>query len=460
MNRRIVSAIGMLFFGCALFAQNETETMSKAPQKRLKVDGVAAVVGDYLILESDIDKAFLDLEQQEVDTKNFTRCQLLGKLMEDKLYAHQAVQDSITIPDSQVRESVNHRVEFLTARLGGDIKKLIEFYRKEDEQSLRDELFNVFKENMLAQRMRSKVVENVEVTPEEVRQFFNAIPESERPRFGTELEIAQIVVNPVAPKSEVQKVIDQLNEIKADVEQNGSSFSMKAILYSQDRATGGQTLEFNRNGLFDKAFKDVAFSLQEGEISKPFESSFGWHIIQMDKIKGKEVSVRHILLVPEVPRTSLVEAREKIEKIRQRIVDGELTFADAARNFSDEKETRSGGGQLINPDDLSSRFELTNLDPTLYERVGRLKDGEVSIPYLDEDRSNGKKTYKIYQVTNRHEEHVADFAKDYIKIQDLALKEKQMKAIAKWMNEHIEKTHIVVKEAYRKCDFSNNWLKK
>ena len=452
MNKKTIGTVlMMLLLATPLFAQNNPD--------RKKVEGVAAVVGDYLILESDIDKAYIDLNQQEVDTKNITRCQMLGKLMEDKLYAHQAVQDSIKLTDAEVREQVNQRIEYLTAQLGGDIKKLLEFYRKDDEQSMRDELFNILKLNQLAQRMKQQIVKDVEVTPEEVRNFFNAIPAEERPHFGTELEIAQIVVNPVAPKSSVRKVIDQLNEIKEDVEKNGMSFATKAILYSQDRATGGQELTFNRNSAFDKAFKDVAFTLQEGEISKPFESSFGWHIIQMVKIRGKEVSVRHILIMPDIPDEALNEAKEKIAKIRQRIIDKELTFDEAARNFSDEKETRNDGGQLINPEDLSSRFELTRIEPSLYARISDLKDNEVSVPFLDEDRTD-KKSYRIYKITNRIDEHQADFTKDYVKIQDLALKEKQLKAITKWMKEHIEKTYIAIKGEYRNCKFENNWLKK
>ena len=450
MNRtKIFTFLGMLLATTVVFGQTS----------RKKVDGVAAVVGDYLILESDIDKAYIDLRQQEVDTKDISRCQMLGKLMEDKLYAHQAVQDSIKLTDAEIRDQVNQRIEFLTAQLGGDIKKLLEFYKKDDEQAMRDELFNLLKVNTLAQRMKQQVVKDVEVTPEEVRNFFNAIPADERPHFGTELEIAQIVVNPVAPPSAVQKVIDQLNDIKKDVEEEGMSFATKAILYSQDRATGGQVLTFNRNSAFDKAFKEVAFTLQEGEISKPFESSFGWHIIQMDKIRGKEVSVRHILIMPDIPDEALNEAKEKRAKIRDRIVNKELTFDEAARNFSDEKETRNDGGQLINPEDLSTRFELTRIEPSLYARISDLKDNEVSVPFLDEDRT-GKKSYRIYQITNRIEEHQADFVKDYVKIQDLALKEKQLKAISKWLKEHIEKTYIAVKGEYRKCEFSNNWLKK
>ena len=311
MNKTILTVLAIMLATTTLFAQTE----------RKKVDGVAAVVGDYLILESDIDKAYIDLKQQEVDTREINRCQMLGKLMEDKLYAHQAVQDSVKLSDSEVRDQVNQRIEFLTAQLGGDIKKLLEFYKKDDEQSMREELFNLLKVSMLAQRMKQQIIKDVEVTPEETRTFFNNIPADERPHFGTELEIAQIVINPVAPKSAVQKVIDQLNDIKKDVEENGMSFSTKAILYSQDRATGGQVLTFNRNSAFDKAFKDVAFTLREGEVSKPFESSFGWHIIQMDKIRGKEVSVRHILLMPDIPEEALNEAREKIIKIRDSIIN-------------------------------------------------------------------------------------------------------------------------------------------
>lgn len=454
MNKIVLTAICTLI-SLPFFAQESTNNHTK----KIKVDGVASVVGDYLILESDIDKAFIELKSQGTNISEISRCQLLGKLMEDKLYAHQAVQDSIEVTDGEVRDAVNRQLEFLSSQMGGDVQKVVDFYKKEDEQSLRDELFDLYKINELSRRMKSEIVKDVEVTPEEVRNFFNNIPEDERPVFGTELEIAQIVINPIAPQSEVQKVIDQLNEIKADVEETGSSFATKAILYSQDRATGGQTLAFNRNSSFDKNFKDVAFSLQEGEISKPFKSDFGWHIIQMDKIRGREVSVRHILIIPDVPRSALVEAKEKIDKIRQRIVDGEITFDEAARNFSDEKETRNDGGQLINPEDLSTRFELTRMDPDLYERVSKLVDNEVSVSYMDESRT-GQKSYKIYKVTNRHDEHKADFAKDYVKIKDLALKEKQLKIIAKWMDEHIQKTHIAVNGEYRNCDFASNWLKK
>ncbi len=429
-----------------------------AQSAKTKIDGVASVVGDYLILETDIDRALVELRSQNVDTKNITRCQLLGKLMEDKLYVSQAIQDSIKISDTDIRDGVSRRLEFLIEQLG-DMKKVVAFYHKDDEQSLRDELFDILKQNELSSRMKAKIVENIEVTPEEVKQFFNKIPKNELPTIGTELEIAQIVIEPKAPQNEVDKVIEQLKEIKKDIIENGASFSTKAILYSADRATGGKELTFNRRSSFAKEFKDVAFSLQEGEISDPFKTDFGWHILQVVKIRGKEVSVRHILMVPQIPSSSLEEAKKKINDIRDKIINKEFTFAEAAKNFSDEKETREDGGQLLNPEDYSTKFELTRMEPTLYSQVASLGEDEVSFPIVDEDRT-GRKMFKIYRVTNRIGEHTADFIKDYTRIRELALKEKQLEAVQKWIKEAIKKTFVSVKGEYRKCNFSNNWLKK
>ncbi len=430
--------------------------------KRMKIDGIAAVVGDYVILESDIDKTLIDLRSQGAAMDDVDRCSLLGKLMEDRLYAHQAVQDSLLVSDDEVSATTERQIQGLVTQIGS-MEKLLKFYKKDDEVSLREDIHKIIKLRMLSEKMQQKIVSDIQITPEEVRQFFNKIPEKERPVFGAELEISQIVKQPKATDEEKQKVIDKLNAIKADVEDNGASFSVKAILYSQDpgsKPKGGLYEGVTKDTGFDKTFKDVAFSLREGEISEPFETIFGYHIIYIEKIRGQELDLRHILIQPEISQKALDDAKTELDSIRQNIVDGKFTFAEAALNFSDEKETKFDGGLLRNPVNFDSRFELTKMDPALYNQVRNLKDNEISYPQLEQDQRGGAPKYKILKVTNRYDEHVADFAKDYIKIQQLALTEKQYNAIKKWMDKHIKDTYVSINEGSKECTFANNWVKK
>ncbi len=425
-----------------------------------KIDGVVAKVGDYIILDSDIDKSLLEISSQGNDVKGITRCQLLGKIMEDKLYAHQAVIDSVKVTDSEVKSMMEERLNYMVEQIGS-IDKVVKYYKKNSEEDFRTYFFDVLKEQKLTSEMQKKIIDEIEITPEEVRNFFKKIPENELPVLGVEMEVAQIVIFPKVTEAEKQKVIDKLNQFKKEILAGESSFATKAVLYTQDpgsRPNGGY-YKMNKKTPFVKEFKEVAFSLQEGEISDPFETEYGFHIIYIEKIKGQDVELRHILLTPTITSDDLNIAKEKIELIRKRIIDKEITFEKAAKTMSDEKETRTNGGVLINSKTQDTRFELTKMEPTLYSQISNLKDNEISQPLLEEDQS-GKKKYKLITVTNRIESHKADYAKDYIKIKDLALKEKQIKAIGKWFEEKIKDNYIKINGEYKDCTFTNNWLKK
>lgn len=427
---------------------------------RIKIDGVSAVVGDYVILDSDIDKTIIEMESQGIDIKGVSNCQLLGKLMEDKLYAHHAIQDSLEISVEEIYATVDQIMDNFIRELGS-VEKVLEFYNKEDESSFRQDIFEINKIQKLSSMMQAKIVENVEVTPEEVRVFFESIPEIDLPIFGTELEISQIVIEPEVSEDEKDRIINQLKSFREDVLERGSSFGSKAILYSQDpgsRASGGKYTLNRKRPQMVKEFRDEAFSLEEGEISEPFKTDFGWHILMVDKIRGQEVDVRHILLTPKIEPAQLAEAKSKLDTIRKRIIDNEITFKDAALAFSSEKETKYNGGVLINPQTGDTRFELTNLDPVLFSQIRVLEDQEISSPLIEEDRS-GLKKYKLLKVSNRFDEHKADYSTDYVRIKALALKEKQLKAIQDWMKEKIESTYVYLNKSNRNCDFVNNWLK-
>ena len=427
---------------------------------RIKVDGVSSVVGDYVILESDIDKTLIEMKSQGISTQGISRCQLLGKLMEDKLYAHHAVQDSLEISVEEIYSTVDQIIDNFTQQLGS-IEKVLEFYNKSDESSFRQEIFEINRIQKLSSMMQAKIVEDVEVTPEEVRLFFESIPKNELPTFGTELEISQIVIEPEVSEAEQNRITNQLKAFREDILERGSSFASKAILYSQDpgsRSTGGKYTLHRKRPRMVKEFRDEAFSLEEGEISEPFKSDFGWHILKVDKIRGQEVDVRHILLTPKIEPNQLQDAKKRLDTLRKRLINEEITFPDAALLFSDEKETKFNGGVLINPQTGDTRFELTNLDPVLYSQIRNLKDEEISLPLIEEDRS-GLKKYKILKVSNRYDEHVADYSLDYSRVKSLALKEKQLNIIKEWMAEKIESTYVNVNRDSRSCDFSNNWLK-
>ena len=445
--------ISLIVFSQHMFSQSNSS--------KIKVDGVASVIGDFVILDSDIDRMYVDMESQGLSTNDVSRCDLISKLMEDKLYAHHAIQDSLEVSDQEIYDYVGQSIDYFTEQLGS-IEKVLEFYNKPNESSFRDELFEINKIQKLSSNMQENIIEKISITPEEVREFFNSIPEYDLPVFGTELEISQIVMSPIISKEEETRIINQLKSFKVDIQEGGSSFASKAILYSQDpgsRSSGGKyTLQRKRPRMV-KEFRDVAFRLPEGDISEPFKSDFGWHLLKVDKIRGQEVDVRHILLTPKVDNKDLAQTKSTLDTLRKRIIDNEITFRDAALYFSSEKETKYNGGVLINPITSDTRFELTKIDPVLYNQIRYLKDNEISVPLIQEDKS-GIKKYKILKVSNRFDEHTADFSIDYIKIKELALKKKKLDAVQKWMKEKITSTYININRDYRSCETKYNWLKK
>lgn len=435
----------------------------KLTGNRIKADGVSAVVGDFIILDSEVNRRKAQIKAAGGNLGDITDCELFGSVLEEKLYAHQAIQDSIVINELQIRSQIDQQMQGILGEFDGSMTKLLDFYKKDSEEALREEIYEINKNQSLASQMRDKVISEVEITPEEVRQFFNELKSSDNglPTFGTELQISNIVVIPEITEESKNATIEKLKGFKKDVEDNGASFTTKVLFFTEDtgsKATGGLYTLNRKRPRMVKEFRDVAFSLQEGQISDPFKSIFGYHIILLEKIRGQEYDVRHILIRPEITPDAIEAAQKKINDIRVKILDGSVTFTEAAKEFSDEKETKNEGGRMINPITQDFNFELTKMEPDVYAQVQDLKDNEVSPVIQDGDRENPIK-FKLMMVTDRINDHEADFAKDYLKIKKLALQDKHFDAITKWQKETIESTFVKINGEYRDCEFTGNWLK-
>jgi len=432
-------------------------------QERIKVDGVAVVVGKNIVLDSDIDKFKKELQQRIEGKIDVTDCEILEEIMLQKLIAHHAVIDSIEVSEAEVNSEVERNIAYFGQQLGS-IDAVIEYYGFTDEEDLREELYTIQNEQLLIQRERASITEKIDVTPEEVRTYFKNLEKDDNlPEFSAEIELAQIVKTLKPTEEETTRVFEKLNSIKKDIE-DGYSFRLKALINSDDPAVSGNgpgaggKYTITRESNFIKEFKEVAFSLDEGEISEPFESGFGFHIIQVEKIKGQERDVRHILIQPQISQEEMDASLADLAKVREQVLKGEISFEEAVLKHSDDIETRSNQGLILNPQTNDTRFDLTRMDPNLYSKVSSLKAGEITEPFFDEIRG-GAKMHKIILLKSKNETHTANFTQDYEKIQQLTLQKKQEETVDKWAKNKIEDTYIKINKDFKKCEFKNNWKK-
>ena len=448
---KILKSISFLLF-ISLFVQNTIA-------QKVKIDAVGVVVGKNIVLDSDIEKFKLELENSSEGKIKISDCEMLEQLMLQKLLAHHAVVDSIVVSDAEVDSQVERNIQFFSQEYGS-IEKVVEAYGFNDIEDLKIELFGIEKENSLIQKEQLQITENIDVTPEEIRIYFNGLKDKgELPEFPAEIQIAQLVLNAEATQEELDRVVNKLLKIKKEIEA-GSSFKMKAIINSNDPGVteNGGRYSIDKNSQFIKEFKETAFSLDVDQVSEPIKSKYGYHIIQLNQIRGETRVASHILIQPEIPQEKLDETKEKLEKIKKDIDTGVITFDEAVKKYSEDKDTKNNGGLIVNPYSGESTFDLTRMDPALYARVNNLQKGEMSDVFYDEERE-GKKMYKVMIMKDRTNTHIADMVDDYVKVQNLALQKKKQETIAKWSREKIGDTYIKISEEFRKCTFDKNWTK-
>ncbi len=427
--------------------------------QKVKIDGVGVVVGKNIVLESDIEKFKLELENSSEGKIEISDCEMLEQLMLQKLLAHHAVIDSMVVSDAEVDSQVERNIQFFSQEYGS-IDKVVKAYGFNDIEDLKKELFGIEKERSLIEREQRMITENIDVTPEEVRIYYNGLKEKgELPEFPAEIQLAQLVINAEASQEELDRVVNKLKQLKEEIE-NGASIKMKAIINSNDPGVtdNGGKYSIDKNSPFIKEFKETAFSLDVNQVSEPFKSMFGYHIIQLHEIRGNTRIASHILIQPEIPQEKLNETKDKVEKVKKEILNGDLTFEEAVKKYSQDKDTKNNGGLIVNPYTGESTFDLTRMDPALYARVNNLQKGEMTNVFYDEERG-GKKMYKLMIMKERTNTHVADMVDDYVKVQSLALQKKKQETIAKWSKDKIGDTYIKIGDDFQKCKFEKNWKK-
>ncbi len=448
--KKLKSAFFVTLFILNLFSQVYA-------QEKVVIDRVVAVVGNSAILKSDLFNQQRQLESQGITFGPNPECDLLDEMLYQKLLFNQAVIDSIEVSDQQVEQILDRRLRFFIQQIGS--REELEAYYGKTIEELKDEFRPLIREQELSQMMESQITRNIRVTPSEVRSFFNSLHPDSIPTVESETELAHIVIEPPVEPEEIAETRRRLNEIRERILQ-GESFSTMAILYSEDPGSarrGGELGFYGRGELYPE-FEATAFGLRPGEISEIIETQAGYHIIQMIERRGDQINVRHILMQPKISPLQLSKARNKLDSIRRLILNEELTFAEAARKFSDDPSKISGGIK-INPFTNTTRFKNDEIDQNLFFVIDRLEKGEISspVPMMTED---GKQAFRIVKVNNRIDAHVASLDGDYDFIQQLALNRKRMKAVQEWIKRRIGNTYILINENYLNCNFSIPWTER
>lgn len=422
------------------------------------VEGVTAVVGKNIILKSEVDQQYDAFRRQATPGQVMTRCMVFEELLFQKLLVHHAEIDSVIIGDDEVEGNMDRRIQQLVGQMGGDPRKLEEYYNKSILE-IKEEMRPLMKEQLTAQRMQYRITDGVEVTPTEVQEFYSSIPQDSLPLINTEVEVSQIVKYPEVSKEAEQDAIDKLTGIKERVE-NGSSFSSMAIIYSEDPGSNKNGGEYKgiKRGQFVKEFEAVAFNMQKGQVSDPFKTEYGFHIVQLIEKRGEELDLRHILIKPKLEQEDLEEARVFLDSIQKAIDTHQITWDEAAEKYSEDEMTKFNGGVLSNFETGDSKFELSEVDRFVFNAIKDLKPGEIAAPsfYRTDDQ---KEAFRLIRLVNRVEPHKANMKDDYQRIKGLALQNKQAKEVQDWIDGKIEETYIKVNTNYfGDCTVNKRWL--
>lgn len=438
------------FFGCSIL-------VSFAQVKKVSADKIIAVVGDKIILKSDIDNTILDMQRQGVEVPENARCLSLEQAMGIKALVLQAERDSLPVSDDEIAANIDNQIRGFINAYGS--KEELERISGRTLYQLKEDFKDGFRERKLAGDMRNKIVDGVRITPNEVKAYFDQIPKDSLAFYESELEIGQIIIYPKAGRDAEEYALEQLKEFKQQLDAKKKDFCTLAALYSEDPGSKDKCgkYDLNRNEkTWDPTFLSKAFSLKEGQVSAPFKSKFGYHIIEMMNRAGDDAVVRHILKIPQVTATEINAAKHRLDSARAKLIAGTTTFGEAVAKYGNDDQREFTAGRKMNAEGGTS-LTIDQLDKDLVVMMKDLNVGEYSVPteFTDE---RGKKGVRIIYLMSRTEPHRENVKDDYNKIAQRALEEKKGMVLEKWFAEKIPTFYIKLDDDYKSCGEMQKWI--
>ncbi len=430
---------------------------AQAQVKKITADKIIGVVGDRIVLKSDIDNQINDAKGKDYELPPDAHCYIMQQLIINKMLAIQAEKDSLPVSDEEVEADVDNRIRYFIQQYGS--REVIEQITGKTIYQFREEMRDPIKEGKLASAMRNKIVENVKITPTEVRSYFEKIPKDSLRFYEMEFELGEIVVYPKAGREMEEFAQDELNEYKKMVESGSKKFEFLATQYSEDPGVkeNGGLYVLNRNDKqWDPTFFNTAMSLKEGQISRVIKSKFGYHIIQCLSRNGEEVTVRHILKIPRINQEDISVAISKLDTVRSKLIAGTIKFGEAVSKYSDDETSKYSGGR-ISAQDGSPQVTIDQLDKDMIPYLDKLKPGEYSQPVAFTD-VNGKKGVRMIYLISRTAPHRENLKDDYSKIANRALDEKKEKELEKWFVKNSSTFYVQIDEEYMQCPSIKNLI--
>lgn len=422
-----------------------------------KLEGIAAVIGDEIILESEIQEGLSNNRVPEKVTPEY-RCKFFEEMLGNQMLLYYAKKDTtLRINDQQVQPEVEEIIKGFE-RQAGSKEALLKAYGRSTLGEIREEISTVIKNRQYVQRQYENITKDINASPQRVRDFYEK-NKDRLPEIPEQFELARMVFFPHLTRAHREDIIKQLKRMKEDILQ-GESFATKAIANSEDpgSAIDGGLIKNIKRGQMVKEFEAVAFSIKEGEISEPFETDFGFHMLQLEKRKGQEADVRHILLRPKYTDEEIKNAGALADSVHTLLAEKKISFEEAIKKYSDERSEKINDGRMKNPETGADRFEKSQLPVTTAVYIENLQEGELSKPY--EEEYDDHKAYTILKLIKRIPAHKASFLQDYQQLKRITENSQKNEKLHSWIREHIDGVFIKIAKDYQGCSFENNWLKK